>query len=130
MRWAKASSSAKAVASTAAMPARLTLLSAQPPKSCQGSSAQPPISGRNINTTGNTKPASTGRPHTVTAKAARAPLKRTGCASSLLRWPRRLANRMRDCARCSTHSRAATVASSRVANCAAAARLSITSQAL
>ena len=53
-----------------------------------------------------------------------------GCASLLVRAPRPLAKRMRDCARCSTHSTATTTPSNTVANWAAAIRLSMTSQAL
>ena len=76
------------------------------------------------------KPNSTGSMHSVQAKAAAEPRNIKGCDSLLWLSTRVLENRKRDCARCSAASKTTTTTSSKVASCAAAMRLSITSHAL
>ncbi len=130
-RSANASASAMKVASAALRPASQTLLRDHCTNMVQGSSSQPPMSGRSMKSTGRTNPNRMGRPQATTASTARPPRRRTGCASALpARWPRSEAKRMRCWARRSSQSSRATVASSTVASCAAARRLSMESQAL
>jgi hypothetical protein len=84
-----------------------------------------------MNSTGATNPMITGTRHTAQANMQRQPLRRTGWASAEPARPAPLAaKRMRRCARCSSHSSSSTRPSKMVANCAAASRLSIDSQAL
>ena len=108
-----------------------TLLQVQTRKRSQGSTDQSADSGRSMKPTGSTKPISTGSRHSTQATAARRPRSRIGRASlELARAVALPTKRRRRCARCSSHSKAITSASSTVASCAAAMRLSIDSQAL
>ena len=108
-----------------------TLLPAHCQKRSQGSTVQSAASGRSMNSTGSTKPNSTGARHNPQASAQRQPFTRIGRASSAEARAAALpAKRSRRRARCSSHSSSSTSASSSVASCAAAARLSMASQAL
>jgi hypothetical protein len=131
VRTLKASASATPTANTAVTAPRRKLVNAHCPKRAQGNSVVSPAKARNKISTGNTKPNSTGKLHKPQANTRRVPCSTTGCASAEpWRAPRPWLNRMRFWARCSSCSNTTTTASSTVANCAAAMRLSMDSQAL
>ena len=130
-RRENARNSASTTASTALMLPRRRLLAVHSRKRFHGSTDQSAASGRSMNSTGATNPASTGNIHSTQASPRRRPVSSVGCASAdPARAPRPTTNRMRRWARCSSHSSSATTASSMVASWAAATRLSIDSQAL
>ena len=64
------------------MPPSRMLFQPQARKRSQGSTDQSATKGRSMNSTGATKPSSTGRAHTAQASAARPPHRRTGVASA------------------------------------------------
>ncbi|MOA37072.1 hypothetical protein D3C78_1586390 [compost metagenome] len=130
-RTANARASAIATASTAVIAPRRTLLSAHSRKRDQGSTDQSAASGRSMNSTGATKPISTGSTQTSQAATLRQPRRRKGWASAEPARPAPLvAKRMRRWARISSCSSSTTSTSRNVASWAAAMRLSMDSQAL
>ena len=83
-----------------------------------------------MKSTGKTNPHNTGSMQIVHIKAADTPCNFKGCDSVPWRSTRALEKRKRDWARCSAVNKITTTAKRRVASCAAAMRLSITSHAL
>ena len=122
--------SANATASSAVMSPNRRLFNAQSMNRAHGTSRSEAIKGLSINSTGNTNPKNRGRAHQVLMPIADRPVKEVGCASDDGALDRRLEKRIRACAIFSSCSNTRTVPSNKVANCAAAIRLSMTNQAL